>query len=316
MKNEYSPANRSGRLVVPALSITVVLLLAASWLLAGHLVTSAPPLLVAAGRTAGAFITLTVFAMLHPRSRSDLRTAAKRGRSIALLGFLGFFAYYTGTMMGIGLIGASRVGLITSLLPSITFVIGLLAFREHATWRKVLGTILAVLGACGYALVNVPSGNADPGSTGNILLGGGLLALGGTIAYAVYSYVYRWRMADVSPLAALTAITGAGTLMLGSMVGLFVPVAGLALADWGGIAVLGVVLTAPIFLLLHEIILRKGPLFTAALQLAVPFLIRLGEWALGWEDAPGPLVILLLLVCAGGVWLTVTDRPGRADITR
>ncbi|MFF1508050.1 DMT family transporter [Streptomyces sp. NPDC058326] len=287
---------------MPALSALMVMLLAAGWLLAGHLVDGAPPLVVAAGRTATSFLVLTVLALLHARSRAEARVAAGRGGSVALLAFLGFFAYYAGTLLGTGYIGASRVGLIVSLLPCLTFAIGVVAFREPSSRRKVLGTVLAVAAACGYALADAsPSAGVD----GEALVSGGLLALVGTFAYAVYGYVYRRRMADVSPLASLPAITGAGTVMLGLTVALFVPLGGVSPGDWAGIAALGAVLTAPVFLISHELILRKGPLFTSALALVVPFLVRLGEWALGRETAPGPLVLLLLLLCAGGVWLTV-----------
>ncbi|MFI8326559.1 DMT family transporter [Streptomyces sp. NPDC085529] len=305
--------HRGGLLVVPALSVLMIALLAAGWLLAGHLVDGAPPLLVAAGRTAASFAVITVVALLHPRLRSEARTATARGGSVALLAFLGFFAYYSGTLLGTGFIGASRVGLIVSLLPCLTFVIGALAFREPSTRRKVLGTVLAVVAAFGYALADASAGEAS-GTGGGALVSGGLLALGGTFTYAVYGYVYRRRMADLSPVASLPAITGAGTVMLGLTVVLFVPLGGVSPADWGGIAALGVLLTAPVFLISHELILRKGPLFTSALALVVPFLVRLGEWALGRETAPGPLVLLLLLLCAGGVWLTIggAPAPGRA----
>ncbi|CAL9391010.1 DMT family transporter [Streptomyces sp. enrichment culture] len=292
--------------MVPVLSVLMVALLAAGWVLAGHLVDGAPPLLVAAGRTAASFVVITAIALLHPRSRAQVRAATARGGGVVLLAFLGFFAYYSGTLLGTGVIGASRVGLIVSLLPCITFVIGIVAFREPSTRRKVLGTVLAVLAACGYALADAPAGDgAGSGADGGALVGGGLLALGGTFTYAVYGYVYRRRMADLTPVAALPAITGAGTVMLGLTVVLFVPLGGVSAADWGGIAALGAVLTAPVFLISHELILRKGPLFTSAIALAVPFLVRLGEWALGREPAPGPLVLLMLLLCAGGVWLTI-----------
>ncbi|MFB7506820.1 DMT family transporter [Streptomyces broussonetiae] len=307
MVTDTSPhARGGGPLVVPALSVLMVALLAVGWLLAGHLVDGAPPLAVAAGRTTASFVVITVVALLYPRSRSEVRVATARGGSVALLAFLGFFAYYSGTLLGTGFIGASRVGLIVSLLPCITFVIGVVAFREPSTRRKVLGTVLAVVAACGYALADASAGDgAGSGAGSGALVSGGLLALGGTFTYAVYGYVYRRRMPDLTPVAALPAITGAGTVMLGLTVVLFVPLGGVSAADWGGIAILGAVLTAPVFLISHELILRKGPLFTSALALVVPFLVRLGEWALGREAAPGPLVLLLLLLCAGGVWLTI-----------
>lgn len=289
-----------GILVVPALSVLMVTLLAVGWLLAGHLVHDAAPLVVAAGRTAASFVVITLIALLSPRFRPEVRAGTARGGSVVWLAFLGFFAYYSGTLIGTGFIGASRVGLIVSLLPCITFVIGVVAFREPATRRKVLGTLLAVTAACGYAVAD----GAGAGSTDG-LLNGVLLALAGTFAYAVYGYVYRRSMADLSPLAALPAITGVGTVMLGLTVVLFIPVGGVTFASWAGIAILGALLTAPVFLVSHELIRRQGPLFTSAVALVVPFLVRLGEWALGWAAAPGPLVLVLIIVCAAGVWLTV-----------
>lgn len=301
-----------GRLAVPALAGCMVLLLAAGWLLSGHLVAGVPPLAVAAGRTATAFVVIMLIALLTPRGRTGVRTAAARPRAVLVLAFLGFFAYYSGTLLGTRYVGASRVGLIVSLLPCITFVIGILAFREPSSRRKVLGTVLAGSGAVGFLLTDgAATGAGTSGGGTAALLSGGALAFGGTLAYALYGYVYRQRMADVPALAALPAVTGAGTLMLGLTALLFVPLSQVSAADWGGVAVLGAVLTAPVFLISHELILRKGPLFTSALGLVVPFLVRLGEWGLGSAAAPGALPVLLIAASAAGVWLTVGDRRPR-----
>ncbi|MFI0821034.1 DMT family transporter [Streptomyces sp. NPDC021098] len=297
------PRRHGGALVVPALSVLMVLLLAAGWLMSARLVDGVPALAVASGRTAASFLAISVIAALRPRSWPDVRKGFGRPGGFLLLAFLGFFAYYSGTLLGIGRIGASRVGLIVSLLPCVTFVIGIVAFGERGTLRKVCGTLLAVAAACGYAVADGSSGAAEV--AGATLLAGVLLALGGTFTYALYGYVYRQRMADISPLAALPAITGAGAVMLGLTTALFVPLGGVTVADWGGVALLGAGLTAPVFLISHELILRKGPLYTSAVALVVPFLIRLGEWALGWAGPPGPLVLVLIVACSAGVWLTV-----------
>ncbi|MFD8752431.1 DMT family transporter [Kitasatospora sp. NPDC059577] len=297
-----------GRLVVPALSCLMVLLLAAGWVASGKLVSGTPPLAVAAGRTAASFVTITAVAVLRPRTWSAIRASSRRYGAVVLLAFLGFFAYYTGTLLGVEQIGASRVGLVVSLLPCITFAIGAVAFREHATVRKAAGAVLAVGAALGYALGDGPASGDATGS----LTTGVLLALAGTFTYALYGYVYRRHMADVPPMAALPAVTGAGTVMLGVATALYCPLGGVSAAQWAGVALLGAVLTAPVFLISHELILRKGPLFTSAVALTVPFLIRLGEWATGEADAPGPLALLFLALCAAGVWMTVAAQPAAA----
>lgn len=305
---------RTGAGTVAALAALMVVLLAAGWLLSGHLVSGIDPLAVAAGRTAAAFAVLTAIAAAVPAARTGMRSAAGRPRAVAALAVLGFVLYYTGTLLGVDRIGASRVGLIVSLLPCITFAIGIAAFGERATARKTAGTLIAVAAAVGYA-----AGTGAESATGAIW-SGTLLAFGGTVAYALYGYVYRSRLGDLPPLAALPAVTGAAAVGLGLTAALAAPLGALSAADWAGIAVLGAVLTAPVFVLSHELILRRGPLFTSSVALLVPFLVRLGEWALGWTGPPGPAPIALLALCAAGVWLTVRgdrtpSRPRTETVT-
>ncbi|MFG2660002.1 hypothetical protein [Streptomyces sp. NPDC048425] len=59
-------------------------------------------------------------------------------------------------------------------------------------------------------------------------------------------------------------------------------------AQWAGIALLGGAVYAPAYLVQHRLILLKGPVFTAAVQLAVPFTVRIGDWALGTGVLRGP----------------------------
>ncbi|MCX5150458.1 DMT family transporter [Streptomyces sp. NBC_00320] len=299
-----------GSLGTPALSCLMVLLLATGWVLSGKLVSDTPPLAVAAGRTAASFAVISAISALRPRTWTAIRVTGGRRGAVVLLAFLGFFAYYTGTLLGIDRIGASRVGLVVSLLPCITFVIGIVAFREQAGTRRVLGTLLAVAAALGYALEDGPA-RADAGT--GVLVTGVLFALAGTFAYALYGYVYRKHMSDVPPLAALPAVTGAGTVMLGLAAAVCAPLGDISAAQWAAVAVLGAVLTAPVFVISHELILRKGPLFTSSVALVVPFLVRLGEWAWGEADAPGPASLLFLALCSAGVWMTVA--PVRTPAT-
>ncbi|MFG2986276.1 DMT family transporter [Streptomyces sp. NPDC048258] len=300
----------SGRLGVPVLSCLMVLLLATGWVVSGRLVSDTPPLAVAAGRTGASFLVISAISALQPRSWPAIRVTAGRRRAVVLLAFLGFFAYYTGTLLGVDRIGASQVGLVVSLLPCITFAIGIVAFREPTSARKALGTVLAVAAALGYA---IDGGSASGGTGTGLLVTGVLFALAGTFAYALYGYVYRRHMSDVPPMAALPAVTGAGTVMLGLAAIVFVPLGTIGATQWAAVAVLGAVLTAPVFLISHELIVRKGPLFTSAVALMVPFLVRLGERVWGAADAPSPLSVLFLGLCSAGVWMTVApSRSGPA----
>ncbi|MER0247250.1 DMT family transporter [Streptomyces sp. HSW2009] len=300
-----APDAPTRRLGVPVLATSMVLLLAVGWVVSGRLVHDNPPLAVAAGRTVTSFLAICAICALRPSSWPKVRVSAGRWRAVGSLAVLGFFVYYTGTLLGVDRIGASRVGLVVSLLPCITFAIGIVAFREQTSTRKVLGTLLAVAAAFGYAL----DGGSSSGSTSTgALVSGVALALMGTFTYALYGYVYRQHMSDMPPMVALLPVTGVATVLLGLVAVLFVPLGSVGLLDWAGITVLGALLTAPVFLISHELIVRKGPLFTSAVALVVPFLVRLGEWARGAAKAPNLASVLFLLLCSAGVWMTVAAR--------
>lgn len=296
----------AGQRAVPGLALLMVLLLAAGWLVAGVLVEDTPPLAVAAGRTGSAFLVITLVALIGRRSRADARRAGRRWRAVLALAFLGFFVYYVGTLVGVAAIGASGTNLVVSLLPCVTFAIGIMAFHERATWRKVTGTVLAVAAAGCYAIV---AGRWAAAGTGvgdaDVVVAGIGPAFLGTCAYALYGYVYRRQMSDVSPMAALPAVTGVAFAMLAPLVAVTTPLSRISPAQWLGIVVLGAVLTAPVFLVSHELIRRRGPLFTAAVALVVPLLVSLGEWGIGRSVAPGPISLALILVCCVGIWMTV-----------
>jgi drug/metabolite transporter (DMT)-like permease len=266
---------------------------------------------VALGRTGFCFLTLlAAAATLRGPTHAGLRTAARRPRTVALLGFLGFFGYAAGTLAAIPLIGTSRTNLMVTLLPCLAFVLGVLFFHERGGRTKAAGTLLAAGAAAGYALLNGGSTAAGVGAAGTAAGLG--LAFAATLGFAVYGFVYRTRMADVPPLAALPAILGAATAMLLPVALFFGDLGSVTWRQWLGIAVLGVVVYAPAYLVQHRLILLRGPLFTAAVGLVVPFLVRLGDWALGLDgnggSPPGPAELALLAVCCAGIWLVVSHR--------
>lgn len=308
----------AGQRAVPVLALLMVLLLATGWLVAGVLVEDTPPLAVAAGRTGSAFLVITLVALVGRRSRADARRAGRRWRAVLALAFLGFFVYYVGTLVGVAAIGASGTNLVVSLLPCVTFVIGIMAFHEHATWRKVAGTVLAVAAAGCYAVVAgrwaAGPSLADADVTDVAVMGVGP-AFVGTCAYALYGYVYRRQMSDVSPMAALPAVTGVAFAMLVPLVAVTTPLSRISPAQWLGTVVLGAVLTAPVFLVSHELIRRRGPLFTAAVALVVPLLVSLGEWGIGRSAAPGSVSLALILVCCVGIWMTVAAPVSERSTT-
>ncbi|MEB8339509.1 DMT family transporter [Streptomyces endophyticus] len=292
--------NLGPRVGTALLSTALVVLLAGTWLLSGALVAHSDPLLVAAGRTGVCAVVLAGCAALRPAHRAGLRALARTPGSIALvavLALLGFAAYALGTLTAIERIGTSLTNLVVALLPCLSLALGALLFGQRATLRQTAGAALATTAAAGYAL---GTGGGRPDALG---LG---LALAGTLAFAGYGFVYRGRLGDVPPAVSLPALLGVATVFL-------VPFALTAPratpGQWAGIALLGGVVYAPAYLVQHRLILRCGPVFTAAVQLAVPFLVRLGDWTLGNRGAPSPAELALL--CAALAGIALVTMPSR-----
>ncbi|MFI5770543.1 EamA family transporter [Streptomyces sp. NPDC051658] len=278
----------------------LVLLLSGTWLLSGALVTGTDPLIVAVGRTAVCCAVLSAVAVSTADGRADLRRAAARPGTVWLLGLLGFAGYAAGTLLAIPRIGTSLTNLVVALMPCASVAVGAMFFGERSGPRKVAGAALACAAAAGYAALGADAGDAD---------GMGLLLVAAaTVAFAVYGFLYRKRLSGLPPLAVLPVLLAAATCLL-------LPMALPALiahpptpAAIGGTVVLGAAVYAPAYLVQHRLILLRGPVFTAAVQLAVPFTVRLGDWALDTAPAPSPAELLLLAVCCGGIAL-VTVQP-------
>ncbi|MFG2407462.1 hypothetical protein ACGFR8_24615 [Streptomyces brevispora] len=281
----------------------LVLLLSGTWLLSGALVTGTDPLIVAVGRTAVCCLVLTAAAASSVSGRADLRRAAARPGTVWLLGLLGFAGYAAGTLLAIPRIGTSLTNLVVALMPCASVAVGAVFFGARSGPRKAAGAALACAAAVGYAALGADAGDLDAV--------GLLLVAAATVAFAVYGFLYRDRLSGLPPLAVLPVLLAAATCLLLPMALPALIAHPPALAATGGIVVLGAVVYAPAYLVQHRLILLRGPVFTAAVQLAVPFTVRLGDWALDTAPAPSLTELLLLAVCCAGIAL-VTVQTSRS----
>ncbi|MER6609783.1 DMT family transporter [Streptomyces sp. NPDC000927] len=287
-----------------AVPVVLVLLLAGTWLLSGALVAGTDPLVVAVGRTAVCCAALTAVAASRPAGRDALRRAAAAPGTIWLLGLLGFAGYAAGTLLAIPRIGTSLTNLVVALMPCASVAVGTVFFGERPGARGAVGALLACAAAAGYAALGADAGDLD---------GPGLLLVGAaTTAFAVYGFLYRRRLPGLPPLAVLPVLLAAATCLLLPMSLPALIGRPPTITATVGIVLLGAAVYAPAYVVQHRLILRRGPVFTAAVQLAVPFTVRLGDWALRTAPAPSAAELLLLAVCCVGIALVTVRPAGRA----
>ncbi|MFF3629822.1 DMT family transporter [Streptomyces sp. NPDC002164] len=287
-----------------AVPVVLVLLLAGTWLLSGALVAGTDPLVVAVGRTAVCCAALTAVAASRPAGRDALRRAAAAPGTIWLLGLLGFAGYAAGTLLAIPRIGTSLTNLVVALMPCASVAVGTVFFGERPGARGAVGALLACAAAAGYAALGADAGDLD---------GPGLLLVGAaTTAFAVYGFLYRRRLPGLPPLAVLPVLLAAATCLLLPMSLPALIGRPPTITATVGIVLLGAAVYAPAYVVQHRLILRRGPVFTAAVQLAVPFTVRLGDWALCTAPAPSAAELLLLAVCCVGIALVTVRPAGRA----
>ncbi|WP_324784556.1 DMT family transporter [Streptomyces sp. H51] len=304
------PATAHDRTVVILLTLATAALLTAGWVLSGVLVADdVPPLAVATGRAAGSTLVLVGIALTAAPARAAFAQTARRGRAVLVLAFLGYFVYFVGTMLGVQRMGASKTGLVVALLPCVTLAIGAAAFGERVTWRKAVGTVVAVAGAFGYTLDMSGAGS----HTTDLLIGGAWTLLA-TVTFALYNYLYRKDLHDVSPLGALPVVFAVATVMLAPVAAVTEPLSDVTARQWLGTLALGALLTAPVYVTAHELVLRRGPLYMAAVSLFVPFLVRVTEWSLGNAPAMDAVAVVTMVVCLTGIAITV--RPGVTEPTQ
>jgi drug/metabolite transporter (DMT)-like permease len=201
-------------------------------------------------------------------------------------------------------ISSSMAAIIIAAVP---IFVALLALRfdhaERATGRRLVGLLIGLLGV--VALVGI-----DVAGKPSELLGAAAVGVA-AFGYAVGPMVFKRKLVDLDPRAAMGVSLAVASLMLAPAAAVAPPAARPSDAALLSIAVLGLLCTAAAFVFMAVLVADVGPGRALVITYVTPVVaVALGVAVLGESVGPGAVAGLLLILA--GSWLSTDGRlpPG------
>lgn len=196
-------------------------------------------------------------------------------------------------------ITSALTGMLNSLTPLFTLVVGLFIFRTRVSWWQVFGVVLGIIGT--IALLQI--GDKDERNTDVVL--GTVLVIAATLCYGISVNIIKIKLDGVNAIAA----TVFAMYIIGPVAGMYLFttdfIARLSLPggyeSLGFIAILAVFGTALSVIVFNILIRESGALFASSVTYLIPVV------AMGWGLLDHEVVTWIHAVCIavilGGVWL-------------
>jgi drug/metabolite transporter (DMT)-like permease len=236
-----------------------------------------------------------------------LRGLRGHGGTAAFLGAVQLAGPFLLITVGERWISSSLAGILVASAP---IFIAMLALRLDAAERSAGRQLLGIgVGIAGVALLL----GIDVG-TGGLELGGALLVLLASLAYAVGALVLKRRLGDVQPVAMAAGAISAGAAFLAVPAAVTFPTSAPSLDAVGALVVLGVGGTGIAFLLFYTLIAQIGPARAAIVAYLAPGFAVLYGVTLRDEIVTLWTLIGLALVL-GGSWLASRPRSAPTRVT-
>lgn len=202
-------------------------------------------------------------------------------------------------------ISSSLSGMLNSLVPLFTVIIGLLFFGLKLRWLKIIGVITGLVGAIG--LLSVGGGF----NLNNDDLTYGVYVIIATICYAVNINFIKIKLAEVNSVN----ITSFGFLLIGPLSGIYLFTTDFttilqtdpdAWLNFFYIVLLAVFGTSIAVILFNMIIKKVSPVFASSVTYIIPV------FAIFWGFVDGENILLMHLICIAviltGVYIVNKDN--------
>jgi len=224
--------------------------------------------------------------------------------SVALLGFIGIFAYNALFFAGLKTVPAGRAAVIIAMSPMVIALGAAYFFKDSITWRSAAGVLLSASGV----IVAISRGQPWRLLSGGMSWGDAALLVG-VLLWAAYSLLGRHSMKTLSPQASVTysCLIGAALLFPAALAeGIFGPTPRFTLMAWVDVFYLGACGTVLGFTWYYEGVKALGPARASVFMNFMPLSAILAGYLLLGEPVHPTLLAGAAMVCSGAY---LTNRP-------
>jgi drug/metabolite transporter (DMT)-like permease len=207
-----------------------------------------------------------------------------RWQALMIVGFAGSF--FPACLFAVAQteLSSSVTGVLSSLTPLFTLLIGIMFFKASAAWMKILGVLVGLLGAVLLIVLNQEAGDVN-----NPYFS--ILVVLATMGYGLSTYVVKTYLQDVGSItisaAAFTIIGIPGLIMLLSSD--FVDVLQTSETGWeslGYITILALLGTVAASILFFKLVQITNPVFASMVSYLTPIV------AVGWGALDNEVVTI------------------------
>jgi drug/metabolite transporter (DMT)-like permease len=198
------------------------------------------------------------------------------------------------------LISAAMTGMLNSLTPVFTLVLGIFMLRQKVKWLQVVGVIIGLVGAIGLLSLDQTKDNSH-----DLLVGGSLVVIA-TLFYGLSVNIIKLKLSDLNPVTATAfALSFIGPFAL---IYLFttdftdrMQTHPLAYQSLGYIFILAVFGTALSVIVYNILIREAGTMFAASVTYLMP-IVAMG-WGIYEHESVTWLHFLFIVIILSGIWL-------------
>lgn len=185
-------------------------------------------------------------------------------------------------------IDSALAGMLNSLTPVFTLLVGLLFHKIRFTWKQLIGVLLGLTGALGLIMMG------EELSINNINIYAMLIVLA-TIFYAINVNEVKAHLTHLTGIQ----ITSLSFFFIGPVALIYILTTSfeesIQQPDWywhlSAIAILGIVGTALALLFMNSLIRRVSPIFAASVTYIIPI------FAIMWGMIAGESITLVHVIC-------------------